>query len=56
VVFEKFEIILLGHLCLQELKKKEIREEKILIITHTHAHEIMQGSHEITNPNTQAHI
>jgi hypothetical protein len=39
---------------IKEEKKSE--KKKILNSTHTHAHEIMQKPHEITNPSTQAHI
>jgi hypothetical protein len=37
-------------------KEKKSEKKKILNSTHTHAHEIMQTPHEITNPSTQPHI
>jgi hypothetical protein len=37
-------------------EEKKSEEKKILNSTQTHAHEIMQTTHEITNPGTQAHI
>jgi hypothetical protein len=37
-------------------KEKKSEKKKILNSTHPHAHEIMQTTHEITNPSTQAHI
>jgi hypothetical protein len=55
VVFEKLEIIFLGHSSLQELKKKRNPKEKDLFNTHTctcnHAY-----THEIMHPSTLAHI
>jgi hypothetical protein len=42
---------------LQEFKEeKKSEKKKILNSTHTHAHEIMQTPHEITNLSTPAHI
>jgi hypothetical protein len=37
-------------------KEKKFEKKKILNSTHTHAHEIMQTPHEITNPSTQPHF